>query len=355
VGELVVRQGLSADWDRLAMPRAPTLSTRWIKLVENRYDGPMQTFALLDDGQMAIAMCGAVLGEPGANRRMDPYRILVGEAVGDGLLTNGPHPWLGRAIGEVYPCLHLMFPNYETAPVGSLTRDADTTRTFLDLLVEYARARDLRSVVATYLRPDCTTLLDVMRGAGWLVAPMTDRCDLEVGWTDFDGYLASLQSKRRIAVQRELRDLEEKQVELTERRLEADEPEIVALRCQLTQKYGGHADPAKETALLARVRKFFDPKDLLVFEARRRERLHGFTMFVRDDAHWTAFLTGTDYTNPAAQLSYFATCFYQPAARAPRVGVEAIAYGFGAWQAKRLRGCRLRPVHIAVRRIEESA
>lgn len=353
MSELLVRQGLSEDWDRLATPRATTLSARWIKLAESRYGGKMQTFALTDENdRIEVALCGAVVHEPGVNRRMDPYRILVGEAVDDGLLADGPHPWHGRRTVDVYPCLHLMFPNYETAPVGCRTGDAAAITTFLDGLVEYARSWRLRSLVATYLRPDCDTFLDGMRSAGWTVATLTQRCDLKIHWPDFDGYLASLPSRRRVKVRRELRELGEKKVELTERRIGPEEPELVTLRCQLTEKYSGRADPGKEAALLDRVRTYFEPNNLLVFEARRGGTLLGFTLFVRDGAHWTALLTGTDYTSPVSQLSYFATCFYQPAARAPTLGIKAIAYGFGAWQAKRLRGCHLGPVHIAVRDIK---
>jgi len=354
VARFTAVNGLPDDWDRRAAPSAPTLRASWIRLVEGRLGAPLRTFALHDGGdRLGVALCGTVLSAPGVNRRMDPYMMLTGQSRDDGLLPDGPHPWLGIPIEDLFPCLLLMFPNYETAPAGYQARVPAALAEFIAALTDWAADSGVRSLAATYLRPDCGELLDVLRAEGWLVAIMTQRCDTDVVWRDFDGYLAGFPSKRRIVIRRELRALAELDVELGERRLAAvDERELLALRCQLVGKYGGRPDAAKEAGLLDRLRAEFDAKDLLVVEAHRERRLLGFTLFVRDGEHWPALMTGSDYTNPAARLSYFATCYYRPAALAPGLGIRTISYGMGSWQAKKLRGCRLRPVHVAARRID---
>jgi predicted N-acyltransferase len=179
------------------------------------------------------------------------------------------------------------------------------------------------------------------------VVELAARCDLRVTWDSFDGYLAGLPSKRRIAVRRELRALADLGVTVTERTLHGEEPGLVRLRCQLVAKYGNRPDPAKEAAFLDRVRTGFAPGEVSVFEAVRGGTVLGFGLFVRDGDTWVPVLTGTDYADPASRLTYFATLFYRPAELAPGRGVRLIPYGLGSWAAKQARGCRPSPLHAA--------
>jgi uncharacterized protein len=346
-----VVDGLPPDWDTRVLATIPTMRANWIALAQQRLGAPLRTFVLDgDDSRYRIAMCGALLTAPGANRRMDPYLILSGAGGVDGLLANGPHPWRGLAVEDVFPCLLVMFPNYETAPAGYAARDTETVDEFVREITGWARGAGARSIAMTYVHPGFPELLDVLRRQGWLVATLTHRCDLDVTWNDFDGYLATLPSRRRVATRREIRAVRELGVELSDQPLAAtDHSGLLALRTQLVMKYGGRADPAKEAALLDRLVAGFAPENLTVVQARRDGVLLGFTLFVRDADVWTALMTGSDYANPDARLSYFMTCFYHPAVLAPQRGIRTISLGLGSWQAKRLRGCRLGPVLVAAR------
>jgi predicted N-acyltransferase len=296
---------------------------------------------------------GVVVTGPSPNNRIDPYAILSGASVHQGLAPDGPHPWRGRDPDGVFPALLLMFPHYECLPVGPMAASERCCAELVARLVDWSRSRGLRSVVFEYLTPEADALLAALRRAGFAVTELAARCDLPVTWADFDGYLGTLPSKRRIEVRRELRALAESGVRVTERRLRADEPDLVRLRCQLVAKYANTPDPAKEAAYLDRVRATFAPEEISVFEAVRDDSVLGFGLFIRDGDTWLPMASGGDYTDPASRLTYFATLFYRPAELAPQRGVRLLPYGLGSWAAKRARGCRLNPLYAACLTIDD--
>ena len=324
-----------------------TVTPQWIDLVPRRLAGAFTTFTLTDAGRPLVGVGGVVMPARCANNRIDPYAILSGGSVHQGLAGAGPHPWADRDPAAVHPCLLLMFPHYECLPVGPEARSRTACAELVRRLVDWARGCGIRSVVFEYLTPEADSLLAALRRTGFTVVELADRCDLDVTWDTFDGYLSGLPSKRRIEVRRELRTLDDLGVTVTERGLRESEPDLVRLRCQLVAKYANPPDPAKEAGYLERVRTSFAPEDVSVFEAVRDGAVLGFGLFVRGGGAWVPLLTGTDYTDPASRLTYFATLFYRPAELAPRRGVRTIPYGLGSWSAKRRRGCRLSPLYAA--------
>ena len=341
--------GLPESWDEQAGPSLATATERWIRLGEHRLGAPLVTAVLTAPaGGHDVMMTGAVLAEPGTNPRMDPYLILSGQSTGDGLLADGPHPWRKVPAASVFPSLLLMFPNYETAPVGRRSRDPAALAAFLRGLRTCAQARDIHSISLLYLSHERPEFEAALQEAGWAVQTMTHRCDLAVTWHEFDGYLATFSSKRRVAVRRELRALSDAGVHLSEDNLQACDPQdMVALRLQLMNRYGGPADAERELRLLTQLATTFPSGAVTVVRARLGDRLLGFTLLVQSGERWTALMTASDYTHPASRLCYFATCYYLPASSAPSRGVRTIAYGMGSWEAKRLRGCQLAPVLVA--------
>jgi hypothetical protein len=150
-------------------------------------------------------------------------------------------------------------------------------------------------------------------------------------------------------VRGELRALAARGVRIVERPLRDEELELARLRGNLIGKYGGPPDLDREARGLAALRAAFGDDDLRVFEAGRAGKTLCFGLFVRDGSHWTGLMTGSDYADPDSSLTYFATFFYQPAAAAPGHGIDRISYGIGSLEAKRLRGCTLRPLYAAYR------
>lgn len=344
---LRVRGWPDEQWAETSRGAPPTVTPRWINLAPTRLPGEFTTFTLAGPDAPAVGIGGVVMESVFGNDRIDPYAILSGRSAHQGLALHGPYPWRGLEPAQVYPCLLLMFPHYECLPVGPAAGSVAACAELVRELVRWARERGVRSVVFEYLTPEAAALVTALREAGFTLVELASRCDLEVRWDSFESYLALLPSKRRIVVRRELRALADLGVRVSEGSLEEHESELVRLRCQLVAKYGNRVDPAKEAAFLERVRTRFAPDEVSVFTARRDGALLGFGLFIREGEYWVPLLTGTDYTDPASRLTYFATLFYRPVELAPARGVKIIPYGLGSWAAKRLRGCRLNPLYAA--------
>ncbi|WNI20501.1 GNAT family N-acetyltransferase [Streptomyces sp. ITFR-16] len=336
---LHVRTEIPESWDDW-IGRAPvTLRRRWISLAEGRIPGGARTFGLSGPDGDQVALVGGVMEAPTGHVRFDPQRVLSGGSVDDGVVAEGPHPWQGRPAEDLFPACVLMGPNYESAPAGPGARDPRVLRAYVRELLDWCREQGMRSVSALFLRPDYPEFVDVLRAEGFDIVPMVDRSDMDVTWDDLDGYIAGLRRNRRFAVRRELREIAARGIEISERPIGDDEPDLVRLRAQIVTKYGGVPDAEREAGSFRHLRDHFGPENVWVVEARQRGALLSFTMLVRDGDQWTALMSGTDYDHPDASFTYFATMFYRPAELAPKQGITAIAYGLGTVQAKRHRGC----------------
>jgi uncharacterized protein len=336
-----VRTGLPAGWDELVGGAAGSFRERWVRLAENRLPEPFLTFSMGGAGGTRFAMIGGIMPAPTGHVRFDPYRVLSGGSADDGVIPDGPHPWRDVAGTDVFPSLLIMFPGYETAPVGPAARDRATATRFLEALRGWARAQQVKSISFLFLREDNPEFLETLREAGFALTHMLNRGDLEVTWNDFEGYVAGLPRKRRFTARREIRSIADRGIDVRTRSLALDEPDLIELRCMLVEKYGGVVDRAREAETIRLLHQLFDRGDLLVVEATKDQRLLAFALFVRDGDVWTSLMTGADYTDADSSFTYFAVMFYRPAALAPRLGISRIVYGLGSLDAKRYRGCTM--------------
>jgi uncharacterized protein len=345
--------GVPVDWDSFAGDGPAAARGRWIRFGQSWYPGPYQTFALRDSaGQCLVAMGGTVLPAPAAVPRRDPYHILTGRTAHLGLCADGRHPWpVDLDPAEVYPCLVLMYPNYATFPVGPLAADADGLRRFAAELVGWAKAERIASIALVYLTPRAEPLLTELAEAGFSTVHMGERCDMDVTWPDFDGYLRSLPKKYRDEAKREINRMTERGLIRSSRMLAANEPELLDLRCRLIAKYDGGVNVADQAAIFDMIRDNVTPEDITVFTVTGGDRLLSFSLFIQDGPEWTVMLAGSAYGDPDAAYGYFSSMFYQPAAQAPARGVQLLAYGYGTLDAKRRRGCRLSPYYASELRL----
>lgn len=344
---LDVSSGIPREWDGLVSGYPASASRRMMTLTIDRFGEGYRTFSLCDRDTVLVAIGGSVVESPLPSPRIDPYQIFSGRAAGLGLLADGPHPWSGLGSADVLPGLVFMHPTYETFPVGSAGRDPAVLRDFVQQLLNWAGDAGLSSIAFLYLADAARPLLDVLGEAGAQVLPLTSTCVMEVTWDDFADYLRTLPSHRRVMIRRELRRLDENAVTVG-----AEDPmdaaaAMAALRGRLVGKYGERPNASRDARLLDQILTSFRPDELCLITARRDGDLLSFMLFGQDGDHWTALLTGADYDEPRSRFTYFACAFYHPAILAPRHGVRCISYGIGSWEAKRLRGCRLRPVFAA--------
>lgn len=347
-----VTPGLPADWPALTAGAFPPARERWIRFGLSWFHGEYRTFALRDeDGTCLAAMGGTVLAEPGPVGRRDPWSILSGRMAYMGLLAEDEPPWGDAAEDDVFPCLVHMYPYYATFPVGEEAGDPDGLVRYLDALVGWAGDHGVRSIAMLFLTEDAAPLLPALDRVGFSTVPLIERADLHVTWKDFDGYVDSLANKNRRHVRSEVRRTGEHGLVAGTRQLEAEEPELLELRCELIAKYDGSADPEAEGRILHLIREHVPPEDTIVFTLALDGTLVSYCLFIRDDDVWTAMLTGSRYSMPEASFGYFSTVYYQPAAAAPAAGIRTIAYGPATIDAKRRRGCTITPCYAAELRL----
>lgn len=346
---LVTAPQITDNWNSLVAGRHPTVRERWLRLAPGRLPGENIVFLLEKDGDVQVAVSGVVMDRPAENTRLDPQAIFSGAAAIHGLAASGPHPWHAMPAGRLYPCLLLMQTHYELVPVGPAADDVAACARLVSEIVRWAERAGIRSIAAQYLTPEAAALVTALRGAGFTVIDFASRCDLDVVWDDFDGYLATLPQRRRSAIRRELRILEDRGVRVVELAGRDREDELLALRVQLVAKYGSRPNPDKEAANLAILRREFSASELTTFAAIRAGKMMSFGIFAREGGDWIPMLTGSDYDDDYSPLTYFATLYYRPCQVAPAIGVTKMWFGLGSWEAKRLRGCRLRPLVGAAR------
>lgn len=344
--------GIPADWSDITAGAPPVANSRWITFGQSWYPGKFHTYEMRSrSGECVVALGGTVLEQPAQPARRDPYAILSGAVADQGFLPDGPHPWLGSQPSDLFPCLLLMYPYYQTFPVGTGADDPAALHTYLTELISWCRDRGVRSIAMLYLVPRADPLMRRMRESGFTIHPLIDRCDLDVTWDGFDGYLRSLPSKRRVEVRRELAQIEHRDLVTVSRPLAADEPELLDMRCALVAKYTGGADRAAEAHMLDQIREHVSAEDIVVFAVMEGDRTVSFSLFIQDGDEWSAMLVGSDYSTPNSAFGYFSTLFYQPAEQAPGRGIKKIWYGAASIDAKRRRGCHVTPCFAAQLRI----
>jgi predicted N-acyltransferase len=345
--ELEVCPGVPPEWPELTAAGPHTVTPRWLELGADRLGGGYHSFILRAGDRPELAVGGTILNGPLPSPRVDPYRILSGRSAGLGLIPDGPHPWADAAPADVFPAVLFMYPNFDMFPVGRGAHDPALLRELVAKLLDWARATGIAAFAFLFATPDAAELMAVLAEQGAQAVPLAGTCVLDVTWDDFDGYLATLPRKRRVGARAELNRLAAAGVVLAEEKLDDVEADLLRLRGKLVAKYDGRPAPDRDRMLLDKIRDLFEGDEIMVVTARCERRMLGFALLLRDAAHWTALLVGTDYGDPRSRLTYFGVTFYRPAALAPGRGITSIGYGLGSWHAKRLRGCRVVPLLAA--------
>ncbi|WNV87683.1 GNAT family N-acetyltransferase [Umezawaea sp. Da 62-37] len=172
---------------------------------------------------------------------------------------------------------------------------------------------------------------------------------LDVEWTDFDGYLAGRSRGRRSTIRRERRQylasglrtgVHESTAVLGER--------TARLQVHLAGKYGVAASVESVLEDYRDLAATLDD-DVLVFTADRGGATVGVCVCLRDGDTLHIRSVGFDYSAVGGDFVYFNLMFYEPLLWGLDNGVRRFSFGNGAYRAKRLRGCRLEPLHGVVR------
>lgn len=343
---LLVNAGIPDHWDDRYAQAPVFAGRRWTDLGSVWYPGELLTFEAQD---ASLAIAGTVIQTPLSAARRCPWAICSGAMTHQGFAEDGPHPWSGLGPDEVSPCLFLMFPYYLGDIVGRDARNPAALDTFISDCESWARENTCRSVAFMY-GTDVPEQAVALARAGYDRVTITQRSEMRISWSGWEGYLASLPNRRRSRVRKEMVAMEAAGIELAEESLPEDTRELVEQRCNLLRKYGALRSVADETAMVERVAAMRPHDTVTMMTARHEGALKSYMVFVRDSRQWTPILAGSDYSAESRNC-YFATAFYLPVSVAARHGVDVIDYGAGAVDTKRLRGCEVSDLVAHVRRI----
>jgi predicted N-acyltransferase len=216
-------------------------------------------------------------------------------------------------------------------------------------LLEQLRERSLHhggACVAMYVP---TSDAQALVAAGATAQPVLLEADatFELPASGWDAWLATLPSKRRVSVRREVRRFEEAGYEIVRRPLSECVEQIPQLAGATQSRYGSSAPQDLWRKLLgmhiaamgaaAQVALCMRPGDdepvgfALYY-------VHGETLYLR----WAGF----DYSRLAGAAEYFNLMYYSHVVLAPQIGVRRLHAGIKTIEAKALRGARLRPLWL---------
>lgn len=309
-----------ADWDRLAQHAGVYLSHRWLA-GEERDPTATASYALVRDHDgtlVAAAPLYLVHHEP--NAYYEPTHLPPG--------TEKPRVIAGARRG------------YHNTPLTDpgLPEALDTH--CLALLHETARDHAARHGTThwwPYLNESATRRLAPLYGTP--PHHMEDDATIPLPGTGFDDYLASLPSKRRVAIRHERAAFEAAGLDVRHQRL-ADCYEDAGRLLAALQKSHGHADDADAMTSLLRRQSDAMGDHARVVAAYDGPLMTGFCLYYHQGGTTWLRGVGIDPESPAP-FAYFALTYYAPIEDAYRHGTTALHAGMKAIEAKRLRGARV--------------
>jgi predicted N-acyltransferase len=164
------------------------------------------------------------------------------------------------------------------------------------------------------------------------------------GW---DAWLATLASKRRIGVKREVRRFEEAGYEVVRRPLSDCVEQIPPLAGSTQARYGADAPTDLWRRLLGlHIAAMGSAAQVALCMRPGDDHAVGFALYyVRGETLYLRW-AGFDYDRLAGAAEYFNLLYYGHVALAPQIGVRRIHAGIKTTEAKALRGARLRPLWL---------
>jgi uncharacterized protein len=343
----------------------------WLHAMAGRLGDPTLTFSVRGSADAAAgptngsgrsvlaAVHAAVLRRPVPGEPYDLHGVVAG--------AGHPRPFTAAALAaraviaerwpdpeQWLPNLLVMYPGYESFPVGPGAADPAVLDALVGAILDWAQSAGLRAVSFTFVRPELSALVGALSRHGFTPIPLTVDCELPVPGPTFEDYLATLSAKRRLEAGRELRRMRDAGVRLVQPSAAEVFDDLVRLRCLLQHKYRGRADEAKERMKIRRLIDQVAGGEPRVFCAVAGRDVLSAGMFVTAGDAWTCVLTGSDAFDPRSRYGYFATVYYEPVRTAAAAGVRMLHYGQASWQAKLSRGCRPTPLTGWVRALDPS-
>ena len=349
-----VLDGVAARWRDHVGDDVPILaSAPWLDATLGRFAGRRLTFLATEEGRGG-GLQATVVDSAAAGEMINLYQTLLADpkvwkfpeeslAARGGLRAEAPP-------GECWlPHIAVLYPGFDSFVAASGGSTPALTATLVDAVLSWAREHEMKAVSFPYVTSDAG-LSKVLAERGFRSIPLTFRSRVTVN-ASFDGYLASLSTNGRSQVNRERRRLAAAGVRTMRCAFDEVCQDVVALRCDLVERYGQKAEKDREEATLRALVSCFGTDQVRLYCSFLDGRLVGFSLGLVWGDTWLFLYTGT-YQRPQTSAVYFDHFVYAPIAGAISEGARVVDMGIGAWEGKRRRGCELTPVNLWARGLD---
>jgi uncharacterized protein len=352
-----VRTGVASQWrDHVGDDVPIHAGAPWLQATSHRLTRQRLTFLATQDGQSG-GLQAAVVDDPAADEMINLYKTLLAE----------PKVWkfprasvsarggLRARVAPVeswLPHLVVLYPGFDSFVAASGGPRPALAGALIDGTVAWAAEHAMKAVSFPYVRADSAEPA-VLAERGFSAVPLTYRSRLRLAGS-FGDYLSSLSKNGRSQVNKDLRHVAEAGIRTKRCSFEQMWADVLALRCDLVERYGQRPSTELETTNLRQLLTSFGEDNLRLYCSFLDGRVVGFTLFVVWRDSWYAAYTGT-YSTPRTRHVFFDHVLYVPIADAIAEGTRIIDLGIGAWEGKRRRGCELTPVDLWVRALDPVA
>ncbi|MGK4585262.1 peptidogalycan biosysnthesis protein [Kitasatospora sp. HPMI-4] len=316
-------------WDRIAGDAGFYLSHRWLRHEEDSTTATARYVLVTDTNARLVAATPVYLVESELNPGYRPHEQLTGVAEAKPLVVAG-----ARRGYHNSPLL-----DSELAPEDR----ADCLRLLVQTVEELVHAYEAEQAWWLYVRDEVAAELKAATGAEVAHLQKLDAA-IALPGADFDSYLRSLPSKRRVVISRERRRFCEAGYEVRRLKLSECWQETGGLLAELQGKYGHSAAPEPMRRLLrAQAEGLGDTGT--VIGCFLGEHMVGFSLCYEFAGTCWIRATGFDYDRLHGAAEYFSLVFYEPIQDAYRSqGLRRLHLGTSSSRAKALRGAQLSPL-----------
>jgi predicted N-acyltransferase len=338
-----VTQLPESDWASLALGR-PALRVEVLKAITRAATRPLPLQVFLLEGEVGLA--AAAVCEPvttlGAHNSLE--RLLFGRAAR-----------MVRAIGaSLQPVLLFKAPlGPGSAVLLRQVNPAEQHRLAQRLLegIEARAAKQRFGIAFIGIPGDDELLPAALRDRGYLETEIQPTTQLDIEWTDFDGYVQHLRQRSKNAAQTARKERARNQESgVRIRQIQHETVDVQALS-RLSREHYRHKngrEPLEDPEFLPHLAAMLGD-DLVVFEAvRDGERVAMMGLVRSGTVGWLSWL-GFETRDRPNDFTYYNLAFYQLADSAAALGIKTLLYGNSALKAKAKRGCRVTASHLFYR------
>ncbi|MFE7318741.1 GNAT family N-acetyltransferase [Streptomyces sp. NPDC057555] len=337
------------EWDHSTVDSSLWATTDWLRNVEGGFSDE-RSYVVSAGGAMAVYHVN-----PDSYPDFVPRNLLSRDAAVNGLASQrAPHEQqrlveLLRGLGQDA----LAHAAVCAVPWGFTralwARDADTREALLTELEGTATRWDSGTSAVLYVDQDEQALRQALVKRGYVEVLAAGNSVLDVPEGGFDGYVETLRSKDRRTVRREIRNLQPTGITFRTADIADVVKDVAGLSAALDAKHGLPYNPELHSKILLSQGEDLNRYHRVVVAERPNGTIAGFLVcFIKDGVLYPK-MSGYDPQNEGEEYTYFNLGYYEMVRQAQAAELHTIEYGTEAYQAKVIRGCRIRRLYSYIK------